>query len=287
MCRLSPDGSLLLAVPTDTWPRDGSPIKAYVRGLMLRGAGDEVLIGGKTSHLFWTPDGAICGEGIDPTQAGKRKATVDEEYSGWRYDPKTKTETRIPKEEDDKGVERLLDAFPDGKRYLIRRPGMRATAGPGTPDPGSLRVLAESGQTKSIAATGFVATPRVSPDGKSILYSAMSMDQRIQGPLPYDLFILDVTGGKPRRIELKDKNLDGRTLILSCCWSPDGKRVAFTWLSKRDVKWKPPEVPGPQPGAFRDFSNARTHLTVADADGKNVKTILTVAGRWIGSVDWR
>ena len=64
------------------------------------------------------------------------------------------------------------------------------------------------------------------------------------------------------------------------CWSPDGKRIAYTWRERH-----PPAVDG----AARE---TQSHLTVCDADGGNQLTILTERGASesvvaLDGVDWR
>ena len=67
-------------------------------------------------------------------------------------------------------------------------------------------------------------------------------------------------------------------------WSPNGKRVAYTWKQNHlDLLKKEELPPGIETEAF---------LIVADADGKNAQTVSSAkADNWINpilvSIDWR
>jgi hypothetical protein len=74
---------------------------------------------------------------------------------------------------------------------------------------------------------------------------------------------------------------------LGLAWSPDGKRIAYTWvqlhpeLLKKDVL-----------NIEDDAIATEAFLIVADADGKNAKTVCSgknnsVTNRIFGSIDWR
>ena len=74
---------------------------------------------------------------------------------------------------------------------------------------------------------------------------------------------------------------------LGVAWSPDGKRVAYTWVQlhpdmlKLDT-WNPADV----------AIQTESFLMVADADGKNAKTVASAKSDQAlnplyGSIDWR
>ena len=65
------------------------------------------------------------------------------------------------------------------------------------------------------------------------------------------------------------------------CWSPDGTKLAYTWRQLH---------PGTDDERARMETESR--LVVADADGRNPRTVLTAKGpgQWIftlGAPDWR
>lgn len=71
--------------------------------------------------------------------------------------------------------------------------------------------------------------------------------------------------------------------IQGFCWSPDGKRIAYTWRQIHAEKAASDKV---------DERETESHLCICDADGKNHKTLLTEkgTGQWMitmGGVDWR
>ena len=67
--------------------------------------------------------------------------------------------------------------------------------------------------------------------------------------------------------------------VLGYCWSPDGKRIAYTWR----------QVHEDEEDAERE---TESHLVVCDPDGKNQKTLATEKARTarlttLAAVDWR
>ena len=69
--------------------------------------------------------------------------------------------------------------------------------------------------------------------------------------------------------------------IQGYCWSPDGKRIAYTWRQLHDGK--------PEDVIDRE---TESHLVTCDPDGKNQQTILSEKGQgqWhvtLAGVDWR
>jgi RNA polymerase sigma factor (sigma-70 family) len=121
---------------------------------------------------------------------------------------------------------------------------------------------------------------RLSPDGKRVLYTDADPKDRDANKwgassLPY---ILDVATRK--RTELDE--FPDKVRCHGVAWSPDGRRVAYTWeqLHYEDLK----------KDTVNQFTTrpTRVGLVVSDADGSNPTRIATAKEKMIfGSVDWR
>jgi Tol biopolymer transport system component len=121
-------------------------------------------------------------------------------------------------------------------------------------------------------AKHFNAFGRLSPDGKRVLYCSLSLASE-NDPGGWHLNILDIATGKSNEVEDMPKKWQPKGGGI--CWSPDGKRIAYTWHEIQEGK-----------------KETKSHLVVCDPDGKNAKTIATekdtslfIAS--IGMVDWR
>ncbi len=94
--------------------------------------------------------------------------------------------------------------------------------------------------------------------------------------LRVQLVVIDAATATATPLKDTPLNVD----IMGFCWSPDGKRIAYTWRERH-----PPAADG----ADRE---TQSHLTVCDADGGNQLTILTERGHSesvvaLSGVDWR
>jgi RNA polymerase sigma factor (sigma-70 family) len=135
-----------------------------------------------------------------------------------------------------------------------------------------------------------VAFARLSPDAKRVLWlhvkpkeetAAEKKAREDAGGLPprptHQLKVIDIATAKFK--EVADIPLNGE--VQGFCWSPDGKRIAYTW---REVhKGDPAEV-------MRKETSS--HLVTCDPDGKNQKTLLSEKGagayeQTLEGVDWQ
>lgn len=167
-------------------------------------------------------------------------------------DPKTEADEKKEKDKDDARVVDRDDRHP--RLWLIdveSRKVRQVTAGPwqiseaqwtpqgdrlitsATDHPESdqntnrvYSVAAFDGQMKEIAAPrGPFGSVRVSPDGKSLTYSAA----RVDGPSPHDVYLQPIDGGAAR-------NLTGSSLdrpVSSVIWRPDGSLIAVAQTGSR------------------------------------------------------
>lgn len=132
-----------------------------------------------------------------------------------------------------------------------------------------------------------VVFARFSPDAKRVLFMGATRKEETPdekrkrldrgGREPgrmNNLTIADVATGKTTKLE--DVPLNGD--IQGFCWSPDGKKIAYTWREVHE--------------GTRDERETFSSLVTCDPDGKNQKTLLSEKGRGafemtLGSVDWR
>ena len=169
----------------------------------------------------------------------------------------------------------IIDWSRDGKYFLTRRadgPGERK----GTDFPLITLHLMNRDGTEHKRLTdpkGTATYGRLSPDGKLVLYYGTG---RPAGKIDLGdgprLWILDIATLRTEHVQ----NVPDSGVPTGLCWSPDGKRIAYTWREFSKTK--------------EEEATTEVRLVVCDPDGKDAKTIAThqeKASPVQGEIDWR
>ncbi|MCI0705712.1 MAG: sigma-70 family RNA polymerase sigma factor [Planctomycetia bacterium] len=268
---LSPDGKqLAVLIPAQILP----PLKVgeeprkperklHVRGLDEKKPGTD--LGVQCQMYYWSPDGTeiACSEfedGRDKPPDAKHflvnvktkkqtdlKLPADHIITDWSRDGKFFVTTRVVPDKEK----------PQARIFLMNRDGTEHKA------------LTDE---KQIALLG-----RLSPDGKQVLFHILTLPPKEKPGQPRrELATVDVATGKLTKVEDVPLNAE----IQASCWSPDSKKIAYTWRQVHEGK----------PEDVIDKAT-ESHLVICDPDGKNQKTLVTEKGRgqWVitlASVDW-
>jgi Tol biopolymer transport system component len=280
--RLSPDGKRAAYVlNTETAPRPVPrevdeikpwPFKVVVRTLDKPDGAKEWDLPANHLSLNWTPDGKklIASKIMSPRWT---------EFECVLLDPDTgKTESLdIP------ANVRVMDCGKDGKTFVVQTYDAKskkcqlAIARLGDKDVTVLSDLHDRGNRPTEA--------RLSPNGKTILFIDADPERKDAHKWGCSQRVYTIDLATKQREALTDFPDNARAWGIT--WSPDGKKLAYTWVAldddllKKD-RWDPEEVQKDTEG----------FLIVADANGKNVKTIATDKGRFamspvLTTIDWR
>jgi RNA polymerase sigma factor (sigma-70 family) len=257
--RLSPDGTKVAAVAIDGGPK-GRPRKLYVWNLLSPEPPTPMEL--ECIHFAWSPDGSELVCSTDLTDANKKKTIVHTIVN-----IKTREKTPLPLPSD----HHVLDWSKDGRYFLTFQYDFSKKR----TFPTRLMLMNRDGtECKSLTSLEkMVVFARFSPDGKQVLYTAFTPGKDSKGEVKDEIAVLDIASKISTPIA--DVPLNGEQF--RACWSPDGKKIAYSWHTKLEGKPVAEEV--------------ESVLVVCDPDGKNQKTIATEKGHWAGItlvlLDWR
>jgi Tol biopolymer transport system component len=177
---------------------------------------------------------------------------------------------------------RVLDWSRDGKTFLVQECDLKAKK--------SRLGLAAAGDKEVTVLCDlrdhpwWRASGRLSPDGKRVLFLDADPDDKDarKWGMSSKPYLLDVSTKKRELLGEFPEN----ARAMGAAWAPDGKKVAFTWMQIHpDALKKDTLTPD-------DLSKeTESFLIIADADGKNAKTL--VSGKCpltkpvLLSIDWR
>ncbi|MFO0849671.1 MAG: hypothetical protein U0871_14125, partial [Gemmataceae bacterium] len=268
--RLSPDGKRLIAVRLGPIPQNlnspWTPNHLWVFDVDSdTGPTAPLLADIRWPSAIWSRDGkTVYGSNINPNRAADPvPADGPLPLVCWALDPKTKVRTPLALPPG----HQIMDLSPDGTTLLTTRIVAPLT----TLADETYLVPLNTLTPKRLTDKPFHGM-RFSPDGKRVL--GKRVEESKARPL-----IVSVADRSETVVRVPDK----ATAVYHACWSPDGRRVAYVW--EEDVD--------PPAGApiLADGDQPRFHasrLAVADADGKNEKTILRREhNQPIYGVDWK
>lgn len=221
--------------------------------------------------MSWTPDGKWV---LVVQESGERP---DSKFENSLLDPETgKTESLdLPS-----GV-RVLDCARDGKTFLVTyHKDKKYRLGLVEKGDKEARELTELKVRSDHSVVG-----RLSPDGMKVLFTDANPEQKDafkwhQSSQPHVLNL-----ATKKREPLAEFPENGQAIRLT--WSPDGKRIAYTWVELH------PDLLKKDERTLNDTEiETEAFLIVADADGKNTKTVASAKGPnaidpIYGSIDWR
>jgi RNA polymerase sigma factor (sigma-70 family) len=276
-CRLSPDGQRAAFIVNGSGPRGPDddleapwPFKVVIRKL---GKAEAKVVGFPGVYLF------LCWHG-DGKRLLVTKHVPNQPDESVLLDPDTgkKEPVELPADA------RVLDWSRDGKRLIVYHKDKRLRLGllaEGTKKP---RELAE---LKFHPFAFYTIVARLSPDGNKVLF--IDADPKNKDAYKWGMsrepYVLDIASKKRQRLA----DFPDNAQAFDVAWSPDGKRVAYTWTQLHaEVLKKDPKDLKPNDLAIP----TEAFLIVADADGRNAKTVASVKSNqgWnpiAWSMDWR
>jgi sugar lactone lactonase YvrE len=177
---------------------------------------------------------------------------------------------------------RVLDWSHDGKKFLVQACDLKAKKS-------RLGIAAKGDKEVTVLCDlhdhpWFRAAGRLSPDGKRVLFldaDPKDADARKWG-MSNKPYMLDIATKKRELLAEFPENAQANGVA----WSPDGKKVAYTW-----VQLHPDALKKDILAASDLLVETEAFLIVVDADGKNAKTVSSakkqIAGLIYGTIDWR
>jgi Tol biopolymer transport system component len=178
-----------------------------------------------------------------------------------------------------------VDWSADGKTVVVVRYGKRPTGNLGlmTADGKKVTRLIDLRDANDWSGAG----RRLSPDGKKLLFGEAPPEGPDRHGMTRRLYVLDIATKKVAEVDGVPLN----ATVLWACWSPDGKRIAYTWRQRHTElvkEWAKKQVLDPA-----DYEiETEMFLIVANADGSNAKTIASAKtnnalAAPLLAIDWR
>ena len=175
----------------------------------------------------------------------------------------------------------MLDWSRDGKTFLvIYLKDKKHRLGLAGKSDKAVRELTELKVRFSDSVVG-----RLSPDGSKVLFTDGDPKQKdaYKWGMSSQPHVLEVATGKREPIA----EFPANARALGVAWSPNGKRIAYTWVQLHPEWLKKDRVT-----VEDDAMATEAFLMVADTDGRNAKTVSSgknnsVTNSIFGSIDWR
>ena len=269
--RLSPDGKQLVAVKLGPIPQNNvgpwTPNHLWVFDLDAKDGPTEALMTDvRWPTAVWSADGKqLYGSQVAPEQVAAPNEGKPPPLVSWVYDLATKKKTplALPLGHG------ITDLSSDGKVLLT------VVHDPFAPESTrSYLVPLDTLKPRLLTKTAFKGM-QFSPDGKWVIGNRSG--KATDTPPPARLAVVSVTDETERSIALPDKAF----WVYHACWSPDGKRIAFHWVEEV----APP--PGQVPAGGNPPKRFASRVSVADANGRNPKTIVKRGEYEVRGLDWK
>jgi Tol biopolymer transport system component len=235
-------------------------------------------------NLAWTPEGKLLA-----VESESMKTMRDRKFTTWLIDVPTREKTKLEVPE----TAQIFAATPDGKSWIAS-----------TYDFAEKRLCHVSISRKDNSVSQFTQVGfgsmspeqfirlRLSPDGLRFLFLDIDRGEKLAAGMARfpRLYIFDLKTQKRERIA--DIPLDA--FVWEYTWSPDSKKVAYIW--KRMEPGVPLAASLDKNGKVKEDpkrdTETETHLNVADATGKNSRTILSAKGQsgpaiTMSRLEWR
>lgn len=266
--KLSPDGKRVAVVREVGSDPDAQVPRRSLFVLAVGGKADPIDLKVHCEKVYWSADGTELLAGLVNSRPGvDAGAGFDHRVVNVRTGKATRVRL---------AVEHVVTGWAADGRFVTTRLT-------GTPaDPACRIYLMNRDGTESKAVTDgtvVVGSAASSPDGSRVL-GVRPVLKKAGGRAEAereDFVLIDAATG--RVTPVADFPPDGD--LQGACWSPDGTKIAYTWRQLH------PGTPDE-----RAAKETESRLIVADADGRNPRTILTekAAGQWVfalGAPDWR